>query len=141
MLTASFSLSRWQPGVPMNSTGGSQIPRLLDLEAIYTLYLFIYHLLWGEAMFIDHLLRGEAMFIDHLCTGEEDACNLNFELLRFKLGTSCCISNNSSFRLKHPGVPDGSDGSDRTSYPLTENQTRPVSQATGRVASLPCGGY
>ena len=44
------------------------------------------------------------------------------------------ISNNSSFRLKHPGVPDGSDGSDGTSYPLTENYTLPVAQATGRVA-------
>jgi len=73
-----FSLSRWQPGVPMTSTGGPQTPRHLDLEAIYNLYLFIYHLLWGEAM-----------FIDHLCTGELDACNLNFELLRFQLGTSC----------------------------------------------------
>ena len=50
------------------------------------------------------------------------------------------ISNNSGFRLKHPGVPDGSDGSGGTSYPLTENQTRPVAQATGRVAYLPCGG-
>jgi len=46
----------------------------------------------------------------------------------------CCISNNSSFRLKHPGVPDGSDGSDGTSYPLTENYTHPVAQAMGRVA-------
>jgi uncharacterized protein YjbI with pentapeptide repeats len=44
------------------------------------------------------------------------------------------ISNNTSFRLKHPGVPDGSDGSDGTSYPLTENYTLPVTQATGRVA-------
>jgi hypothetical protein len=34
-----------------------------------------------------------------------------------------CINNNSSFRLKHPGVPDGSDSSDGTLYPLTENQT------------------
>ena len=51
------------------------------------------------------------------------------------------ISNNPSFFLKHPGVPDGSDGSGGTSYPLTENQTRPVAQATGRVAYLPCGGY
>jgi len=42
-----------------------------------------------------------------------------------------CISNNSSFRQKHPGVPDGSDGSDGTSYPLTENYTLPVAQATG----------
>jgi hypothetical protein len=55
--------------------------------------------------------------------------------------SSMAISNNSSFRLKHPGVPDGSDGSGGTSYPLTENQTRPVAQATGRVAYLPCGGY
>jgi hypothetical protein len=53
----------------------------------------------------------------------------------------CCISNNPSFGLKHPGVPDGSDGSGGTSYNLTENQTRPVAQATGRVAYLPCGGY
>jgi hypothetical protein len=43
-------------------------------------------------------------------------------------------SNNASFRLKHPGVPDGSDGSDGTSYPLTEKYTLPVAQATGRVA-------
>jgi len=44
------------------------------------------------------------------------------------------ISNNPGFRLKHPGVPDSSDGSDGTSYPLTENYTLPVAQATGRVA-------
>jgi hypothetical protein len=44
------------------------------------------------------------------------------------------ISNNPGFRLKHPGVLDGSDGSDGTSYPLTENYTLPVAQATGRVA-------
>jgi len=44
------------------------------------------------------------------------------------------ISNNSKFRQKHTGVPDGSDGSDGTSYPLTENYTLPVAQATGRVA-------
>jgi hypothetical protein len=48
--------------------------------------------------------------------------------------TTPYISNNPSFRLKHPGVPDGSDGSDGTSYPLTENYTLPVAQATGRVA-------
>ena len=51
------------------------------------------------------------------------------------------ISNNPSFRLKHPGVPDGSDGSGGTLYPLTENQTRPIAQVTGRVPYLPCGGY
>jgi hypothetical protein len=47
------------------------------------------------------------------------------------------ISNNSSFRLTHPGVLDGSDGSDGTSYPLTENYTYPVAQAMCRVAFLP----
>jgi len=51
------------------------------------------------------------------------------------------ISNNSSFHMKHPGVPDGSDSSGRTSYPLLKNQMRPVAQGTGHVACLPCGGY
>jgi len=51
------------------------------------------------------------------------------------------IGNNSGFCLKHPGVPDGSDGSGGTSYQLTENQTRPVAQATDRVAHLSCRGY
>jgi hypothetical protein len=46
----------------------------------------------------------------------------------------CRMSNNPGFRLKHPGDPDGSDGSDGTSYPLTENYTLPVSQAMGRIA-------
>jgi len=52
------------------------------------------------------------------------------------------ISNYPSFRLKHPGVPDGSDCSDGTSYPLTENYTLHVTQAMGRIAYLPpllCG--
>jgi len=44
------------------------------------------------------------------------------------------IINYSNFRQKNPGVLDGSDGSDGTSYPLTENYTLPVAQATGRVA-------
>ena len=44
------------------------------------------------------------------------------------------ISNNASFRLKPPGVPDGSDGSDGTSYHLKENYTLPVAQAMGRIA-------
>jgi len=34
-----------------------------------------------------------------------------------------CISNNLSFRQKQPGVPEGSGGSDRMSYPLTEIYT------------------
>jgi hypothetical protein len=45
-----------------------------------------------------------------------------------------CIKNNPSFRLKHPSVLDGSDGSDGTSYPLMENYALPVPHATGRVA-------
>jgi len=44
------------------------------------------------------------------------------------------ISNGSSFRQKHLGVLDGSDGSDGTSYLLMVNYTLPVAQATGRVA-------
>jgi hypothetical protein len=46
-------------------------------------------------------------------------------------------SNNSSFRLKHPGVPDGSDGSDGNSYPLPDNYMLPVAKATGRIPNLP----
>jgi len=45
--------------------------------------------------------------------------------------------NHPSFCQKHPGVPDGSDGSDGTSYPLKDNYTLPVTQATGRVAHVP----
>jgi len=47
------------------------------------------------------------------------------------------ISNDPRFRQKHPGVPDCSNGSDGTSYRLTENYTLPVTQATGRVAYIP----
>jgi len=47
------------------------------------------------------------------------------------------ISNNRSFCVKHLGVLDGSDGSDGTSYPLTENYMLPLAQATGRVAYSP----
>jgi len=54
----------------------------------------------------------------------------------------CNISTDPNFHLKHPGVPDGSDGSDGTSYALTENYTLHVALATGRVAYVPpllCG--
>jgi len=47
------------------------------------------------------------------------------------------ISNDPNFRLKHPGVPDCSDGSDGTSYAVTENYTLPVALAMGRVAYVP----
>jgi len=46
------------------------------------------------------------------------------------------ISNYTSFHQKHLGVLDGSDGSDGTLYPLTENYKLPVAQATGRVAYI-----
>jgi len=52
------------------------------------------------------------------------------------------ISNDPNFHLKHPGVPDGSDGSDGTSCALMENYTLRVAQATGRAAYVPpllCG--
>jgi hypothetical protein len=48
--------------------------------------------------------------------------------------SSADISNNPGFHLKHPVVPDGSDGSDGTPYPLTQNYMLPVAQATGLVA-------
>ena len=47
------------------------------------------------------------------------------------------ISNNPNFGVKHMCVPDGSYGSDGTSYPLKENYMLPVAQATGHVAYLP----
>ena len=51
------------------------------------------------------------------------------------------ISNKPSVRQEHPCVSDGPDGPDGTSYPLTENQMRPVAQATGRVVCLHCCRY
>jgi hypothetical protein len=44
------------------------------------------------------------------------------------------ISNNYSFRQKHPGVPDSSDSSDGALYSVMENYTVPVAQAMGCVA-------
>jgi len=52
------------------------------------------------------------------------------------------ISNDHSVSLNHQGVLDGLNGSDETSYPLTENYRLPVSHVTGRIAYLPpllCG--
>jgi len=46
------------------------------------------------------------------------------------------ISNTPNFYLKLPGVPDGSDSSDRASYHLMENYTFPGAQAMGRVVYL-----
>jgi len=47
------------------------------------------------------------------------------------------IRNDPNFGLKHPGVPDSSDGSDGTSYALRENYTLPVAQLMGGVAYVP----
>ena len=46
------------------------------------------------------------------------------------------ISNYPSFCRKHLGVPDTSDGSDRSSYSLTENYMLLVAQVMGCVAYL-----
>ena len=54
----------------------------------------------------------------------------------------CHSSNDPNLRLKHPGVPDGSDGSDGTLYTLTENYTLPIAQVTVGIAYVPpllCG--
>jgi len=78
-----------------------------------------------------HILTRERVFVNvGACSGSSS---------RRALGS---ISNDPNFRLKHPGVPDGSDSSDGTSYTLTENYTLPVAQATCRVAYVPpllCG--
>jgi hypothetical protein len=47
------------------------------------------------------------------------------------------ISNTSSFPQKHPAVPDSHDGSDGTSYPLTEYNMFAVSHLTDGVAYCP----
>jgi hypothetical protein len=63
------------------------------------------------------------------------SCNiLNHTLIYSISHLASIISNNHSFRLKDPGVPDSSDGSDGGSYTLMENYTHPVTQSTGRVA-------
>ena len=69
-------------------------------------------------------------FIEKNCGPKEPYCLTVLYKCNF-------ISNDPNFRLKHPGVPDGSDGSDGTSYALTENYTLPVAQATSRVAYVP----
>ena len=48
----------------------------------------------------------------------------------YKIFPSDYISNYCRVHPKHSGVLDGSNGSDRTSYPLTENYRLPVAQVT-----------
>jgi hypothetical protein len=59
---------------------------------------------------------------------------------RDKKTGSTNISNNSSFCQKHPGVPDGCEGSDRGLYPQTENYLLPIAQATGKSLLDWCSG-
>jgi hypothetical protein len=70
-------------------------------------------------------LEGELISQMCQCTGRQSWCGGD------QLNDWVCISNKSSFRLKHTGVPESGDVSDGTSYPLTENQTRPIAQAMG----------
>jgi hypothetical protein len=50
-----------------------------------------------------------------------------------------CISNKPSVRQEHLGVPDGSNGSNGTSYPLTVNQMRLVTwHSSSAVVIIPC---
>ena len=72
------------------------------------------------------------------------AANAGVGITQRPAETMGIISNNPSFCLKHPAVPNGSDSSDGTLYPLTEYYMLPVTQATGRVAYLPpllCAWY
>jgi len=64
---------------------------------------------------------------NHLYTSAEQRFTQIYRVVfRFCELENIDISNNSSFRQKHPDVLDGSDGSDETSYFLTENYTLPV---------------
>jgi len=60
--------------------------------------------------------------------------SIHFQLAVMAPNGSSNISNNFRFRQKDPGDLDGSDGSDATSYPLTENYTLPIAQVMGRFA-------
>ena len=71
------------------------------------------------------------------------ACSQQSQIFR-EVRVRIPISNNPRFRLKHPGIPDASEGSDRASYPVTENYMLSVTQATGHIAYLPpllCTSY
>ena len=46
------------------------------------------------------------------------------------------ISSNPGLHQKHQGVPDGSNSAEARSYSVMENDTLPVTQATGHAASL-----
>jgi len=84
-----------------------------------------------------------------------DICTYTFMLLNYMamwgfsqacidsmifVSTVIIISDKSSFCQEHLGVRAGSDGSDGTLNPLTENHTRPITQAMGRIPYWPCGG-
>jgi hypothetical protein len=103
-------------------------------SVIYTGHSFLSPAQFERCVSSDMKIKGTSVF-----TSLSVALTSISTLLSFSI--SAYISNNPSFRLKHPGVPDGSAGSGGISYPLMENQTRSVAQTTGGVAYLPCGGY
>jgi len=53
---------------------------------------------------------------------------------RFHWHTGVIISNNSSFHQEYWGILVGSDGSEWTSYPRTQNYLLPVAKVMGHVA-------
>lgn len=61
-------------------------------------------------------------------------CMIEYTILLIKVKN---ISNNSSFRQEHPGIPDDSDSAYGITYPLMENYVLPVPQMMGCVACLP----
>jgi len=87
------------------------------------------HTVWSISSRI--IVVGEMNFVIQLISCEVPTARSPRYCLASRLSL---ISNNSSFRRKHPGVTDGSDGSDGTSCPLTEIHTLLVAQAMGRVA-------
>jgi hypothetical protein len=82
--------------------------------------------LWGDEMTFSHT-TGSSQF--RLRFGQDIVHPIAVKRLTWNNGiwiraiddTASLISKISSFPQKHPGVPDGSDGSDKTSYSPTQN--------------------
>jgi hypothetical protein len=107
----------------------------LDCILIYvSMYLCIYKAKHLHTVYLDWPQVGLQQFEVHLNMTIGWTQGYTPRLWLNKVGDTLggSISNNSSLRQKHQGVPDGSDGSDCTSYPLTENYTLPVALLTGR---------
>jgi len=118
------SFRQKHPGVPVGSDGSDGTSYPLTEK-----YTFPVTQVTSCVAYIPPLLcaRNVVTYPHH----QNDTCVTLFA------GAAVIISKNPSFRQKHSGVPDGSEGFDGTSYPLTENYTFPVAQVTGRIAYLP----